>query len=397
MQPNTQSTISQDAPARSSSQLPKYLFRRDKTYYFKRRIPADVAHGFAQFHGQVWKSLDTELLGKAKVFLAVEVSEFERKVANLRCSRALENAKALELNPPATPVASIFARHPKQSDASKENIQPGATVLAQRSKVQTDPIATQVKRVGTVESLSGRSNPAPTAVKSTSPPSAKLVAQTAKTSHTLIAPTMQHLFEDWKQNQTRARSINAVHTVVMEFRTLHGPIAVENLTKQHARAYRDVLIERRLSKSTVENRLGFLSTLMRYGMREMVEHLSLNPFEHIDVTGVNALRQPKDRRAYEVSELNILFPSRLYTDEYRPDGQAVDAAYWAPILGPFLGARIEEICQLRIEDVQRVNGTWCVRVCDLDANQKIKTASSFRRVPLHEVVINTGFLLYVTA
>ena len=97
--------------------------------------------------------------------------------------------------------------------------------------------------------------------------------------------TMQHLFEDWKRKQTRLRSINSVRTAVMEFRTVTGMLPVEELTKQHARQYRDELIQRRLSKLTVENRLGFLSTLMRHGMRELVEHLHFNPFEHIDVVG----------------------------------------------------------------------------------------------------------------
>ena len=53
---------------------------------------------------------------------------------------------------------------------------------------------------------------------------------------------MLHLFEDWKLKQTRPRTVNAVHTAVMEFRTLHGPLAVADITKAHARGYRDVLI-----------------------------------------------------------------------------------------------------------------------------------------------------------
>lgn len=205
---------------------------------------------------------------------------------------------------------------------------------------------------------------------------------------------MLHLFEDWKRKQTRPRTVNSVHTAVMEFRTLHGPLTVRDITKAHARAYRDQLIERKLSKGTVENRLGFLATLIRHGMKELVEDLALNPFERIEVVGAQGLRRPKERRAYSVVELNKLFGSRLYTDGYRPDGQCADASYWAPLLGTFTGARIEEVCQLRVQDVQRINGTWCVRVCDLGEEQNVKTLSSFRRVPLHESVINSGFLVY---
>jgi hypothetical protein len=98
----------------------------------------------------------------------------------------------------------------------------------------------------------------------------------------------------------------------------------------------------------VENRLGFLSTLMRHGMTELVEHLTGNPFERIDPTGAKGKRAPKNRRAYAISELNLLFASRLYMGQYRPSGQAVEAAYWLPLLGPFVGARSEELALLAV-------------------------------------------------
>ena len=91
-----------------------------------------------------------------------------------------------------------------------------------------------------------------------------------------ILPTMLHLLEDWKRKQTRHRTINAFEMAVHEFREIHGSPAVQNITRQHARDYRDQLIERRLSRGTIENRLGFLSTLVRHGMVEMVEDLASN-------------------------------------------------------------------------------------------------------------------------
>lgn len=66
------------------SRLPRYLTRREGHYYFKRKIPQDVRHGFAFKGGQVWKSLGTTLFEKAKVMLAVEVAEFDLLVNKLR-------------------------------------------------------------------------------------------------------------------------------------------------------------------------------------------------------------------------------------------------------------------------------------------------------------------------
>lgn len=339
-----------------ASPRPRYLFSRNGIYYFKRKIPADVAHGFPEYREQVWKSLQTNWLETAKVRLAVEVTEFELKVAQLRREHATQAAAVRLVALPS-----------------------GSGVVPVAAPVATGPVvaAAAIPRRLTLTALPVASPPA----KHSGPE----------------RPSMLHLFEDWKRKQTRHRTVNAVEAAVMEFSELHGPLAVEDVTKGHAREYRDSLIARQLSKGTVENRLGFLATLVRHGMKEMVEHLGINPFERIEVTGAQGVRRPKDRRAYELGELNALYASRLYTDGYRPDGQAVDAAYWAPLLGPFVGARIEEVCQLRVEDVQRVNGTWCIRICDLAPDQNVKTRGSFRRVPLHDVVIQSGFLLYAAS
>lgn len=73
---------------RCSSTLPRYLFRRGDTLYFKRKIPVDVAYGFPECKGQMWKSLGTHLVEKARVLLAVEVTEFDLRVAELRREQA---------------------------------------------------------------------------------------------------------------------------------------------------------------------------------------------------------------------------------------------------------------------------------------------------------------------
>ena len=370
------SSNGQAGPTYSPSQLPKYLHQRGSNFYFKRRIPADVLDGFPHSNGQVWKSLDTNSLAVARMYLAVELTEFDLTVANLRRDKALESALAAPTKE-MSPAFTIKRKAKKPAD-----VPPLVPVVAASKKEVTGVIAATPVAPSSKKAVDSTLVQAPSVVG-------------RAPTKALILPTMSHLFEDWKRRQTRQRGINAVHTAVMEFRTLHGMLPVQEIEKRHARAYRDNLIERHLSKRTVEGRLGFLSTLMRHGMKEMVEHLHFNPFEHIDVTGAQGLRTPKDRRAYGVSELNQIFASRLYTQGYRPDGQAADASYWVPILGPFLGARIEELCQLRVEDVQRVNGVWCVRICDLDEDQKVKTTSSFRRVPLHETVIKSGFLVYV--
>jgi hypothetical protein len=219
--------------ATSPTSLPKYLFKRGHTFYFKRKIPTDVADGFPEFREQVWRSLGTCLLAKARVLLAVEVTEFDLKVAEMRRGQAVNRA----------------------TDCGAEHSGPVAAPPCGASVLVANPV-----RAPAPSSIVGRANPAPRTVASAleaspQPAPSRTVRPVRSVATTLPAatastqakatgpnrPSMLHLFEDWKQKQTRPRTVNSVHTPVMEFRTLHGAVAVEDLVKAHARAYRPSL------------------------------------------------------------------------------------------------------------------------------------------------------------
>lgn len=411
----------------ATGRLPQYMHRRAGIYYFKRKVPADAREAFPYPGGQVWKSLDTNLLTVAKVRLAVEVTEFNLTLAAYRRQRAAaiaaQRVGPAVLQNAGQPALSVVQGGAAEIDDLSQGARPSERPMEQASPLdcaqnsdQGSPaeepstllerlrfLETELERMrsrSTSESTPGAAAVIPTSAALSTASSTQSNAAipdraVVHDSATSGSCTMLHLFEDWKQTQTRPRTINAVETAVLEFRALHGSVAVDAISRSMARAYRDQLLERGLARGTIENKLGFLSTLVRHGMSELVEHLAANPFERIEIVGATGIKPPKERRAYEVSEMNKVFASRLYTGGYRPEGQSKDAAYWLPLLGPFVGARIEELCQLAVKDIQRINGVWCLRICNLDDDQNVKNDGSFRRVPLHEEVIASGFLAYV--
>jgi hypothetical protein len=91
-----------------------------------------------------------------------------------------------------------------------------------------------------------------------------------------------------------------------------------------------------VTKATIESNIGYLGTLFRHGQRELVEHLKDNPFEGIDFAGARETGADEDRRPFEEHELQLLFNSPLYTQGYRPTGQAREASYW--LLNPSVPA-----------------------------------------------------------
>jgi integrase len=423
--------------APTKSELPRYMHRRGAVYYFKRKIPADAAHAFPNYKAQVWKSLGTDDYERAKLQLAVEVTQFDLAVSNVRARAAAGAAPSL--------------KDPTTSDTSKYLLPAHIPAALARwdydvtrtfddlrrmfpAKVRQDfreAIATSIEQLqdaaaaGDVQSVEPMAQHILSHEKLIAPPGGaarqelleRLLQQGIQTmehNHERARgkvvplpakapvparnlPTLLLLFEDWRKKQTRPRTINAVKKAVLEFQALHKALPVVAITRQHAREYRDHLIGKKLSDGTVVNRLGFLATLMRHGYQELIEDQANlpNPFESVKVSGGQHTRQPKERRPYSVAELNHVFSSKLYREGYRPRGQTSEAAYWAPLLGPFVGARIEEVAQLRIEDIERVNGVWSIRICDLGEDQKLKTSSSFRYVPMHEQLIKCGFLAYV--
>lgn len=70
---------------------------------------------------------------------------------------------------------------------------------------------------------------------------------------------------------------------------------------------------------------------------------------------------------------------------------------WVPLIALFTGMRLNEICQLHVEDVRKEeeSGIWYFRVePDESGNKKVKNKSSIRSIPVHSELISLGFLDY---
>jgi len=69
--------------------------------------------------------------------------------------------------------------------------------------------------------------------------------------------------------------------------------------------------------------------------------------------------------------------------------------YWLPLMGRATGARLEELCQLRVDDFTEQQGIQCVRIDDSREGQQLKNGSSRRMLPLHPALLSLGLLKYV--
>ncbi|MCC7247806.1 MAG: site-specific integrase, partial [Lysobacter sp.] len=96
-------------------------------------------------------------------------------------------------------------------------------------------------------------------------------------------------------------------------------------------------------------------------------------------------------RPFTAEELKTIFAP----EHFVPWAKALPHRWWGPILGLYSGARVNEVAQLYIDDVRQVDGVWGLFVWKNDRNQKVKTKSSIRFIPLAQPVLDAGFLDFV--
>ena len=91
-------------------------------------------------------------------------------------------------------------------------------------------------------------------------------------------------------------------------------------------------------------------------------------------------------------EMNLILGERLKKESLE---QGKPERYWVTMLSAYSGARLNEICQLNVDDISKTDGIWLMNINDKTEDKSIKTLSSTRLVPLHAKILKLGFLDYV--
>lgn len=104
-------------------------------------------------------------------------------------------------------------------------------------------------------------------------------------------------------------------------------------------------------------------------------------------------KEAEEREAYSKEDLLRLVRSPLYgepkTAKERRDRTAHPERQWLPLLGLYMGARINELCQLHVADIFEEDGVLCVDINDKGEGKRLKNASSRRVIPVHPIPSRT--------
>ncbi len=145
---------------------------------------------------------------------------------------------------------------------------------------------------------------------------------------------------------------------------------------------------KRITPSTVRKKFSFIKALFKFAVQEEWVDKNRTIGVQIKTEGTQAVRKP-----YTEDELKIIM--RATRHKKRPSD------YWMPRIALTTGMRANEILQLLVKDIRCHEGVWYIDINeDIDPHsgfkKKLKTANSVRKVPIPTVLLELGFMEFVT-
>ncbi len=105
--------------------------------------------------------------------------------------------------------------------------------------------------------------------------------------------------------------------------------------------------------------------------------------------GNNRSLLTKNARLSYTGEDIIALIKALEFDKARPD------RFWAFFLALYAGLRINEACQLYVEDIVLDGDIWVINMDENYPDKRCKSEAGMRSVPVHSALIHLGFLWFV--
>jgi len=215
-----------------------------------------------------------------------------------------------------------------------------------------------------------------------------------KASAPQAAPmTLGDVFKRWKAAKRRSVDTERACERALElFEQQSGNPPVQEITRAQGDAFRAWLQAQGASSKTSRDRFTWVKSLLRFAYRDL-ELIPRQPWEGLDIEH----KTETPRKPWTDAQLRAFFALPLFSQRKLPKAAKAggEAGYWVPLLGLYTGARIGELCQLRVVDIEtHEDGAW-IRISEEADGATVKSAAGLRLVPVHSELVRLGFLDYV--
>ena len=234
------------------------------------------------------------------------------------------------------------------------------------------------------------------------------------------SPSIQYLFDKFNQERgVSKKTVDEGQKVINRFSGIYSGTTAEDISGTVIRKFKELLIKtpsilsnearlltlnqivaqasgdhsvRKLSDSAINKHLSVVSSVLEWASNN--SYFGDNWHNPVRGKTINRKGLKQDRMPFTADDLNRIFASDIYTEQFRPKGGCGEASYWIPIIGLYTGMRLEEIGQLLITDVKQEGGIWYFDINDSDGKQ-LKNKTSIRKIPVHQAVLDLGLIDYV--
>jgi integrase len=225
-------------------------------------------------------------------------------------------------------------------------------------------------------------------------------------THAMYAQRLGYLVEHFGA-ETPVTSISTAdmrgyRDAVSKLRTMHhlgaGKSFIERQTEVEG-----MRISPKTASIVLETAKGFLKWAKSDG------YILENPGDGLQIVLPKVSKADKPRRPFSGDELKILFSAPVFAGcksvRRRFDAGSLklrDAYFWIPILAYLTGARLGEIVQLHVADLDVDGPIPYLHITDAGSGElgtgdekHVKSAAGVRKVPLHPDLLGLGFLEFV--
>ena len=248
-----------------------------------------------------------------------------------------------------------------------------------------------------------------------------LVEKEDKPSQIDVSPKLSEMKEEFIGERLLSgfspKSTRELESTIDDLIEIIGDISILKVTPNNARdfkkiisslpkyrnqspRYRGLTIKQILSLDGVEGQEPKNINKLIYRVRVFFKWLKNNyseyvPQNHFDGLSIQEKKFDKPRDIFTNKELHKIFDTTPFLNNTirNPHRRNKLASYFVPIIAIHTGMRLEEICQLRLEDVYKEGTVDIIRVT-ISKETKLKTVTSQRIVPIHENLKRVGFLEY---
>ncbi len=149
----------------------------------------------------------------------------------------------------------------------------------------------------------------------------------------------------------------------------------------------------RMSPNTFNTYANLIGGLFKFAIAE--DYIKENYFTNLRVKK----QVKKTRSAFTNEELSKFFNTDLFTQKKFPTKWSW--RFWVPIIMLYTGARVEEICQLYLDDIHEVSDVMCfdlrikIDAVTREKSTSLKNNQSERFIPIHPKLKKIGLMKYI--